>query len=60
MKEHPILFKPDMVAAILKKQKFQTRRIIKPQPMTSEKERMTWLNRKDWWICPAHGFKRIR
>ena len=32
MKEHPILFKPDMVAAILKKQKFQTRRIIKPQP----------------------------
>ena len=32
MKERPILFKPDMVAAIRHKRKFQTRRVIKGIP----------------------------
>jgi len=32
MKEHPILFKPEMIMAILDGKKSQTRRVIKPQP----------------------------
>lgn len=32
MKERPIIFNSEMVKAILKKQKMQTRRVVKPQP----------------------------
>lgn len=35
MKEHPILFMPEMVQAYYASEKWQTRRIIKPQPPAS-------------------------
>ena len=45
MKEHPILFSGPMVRAILEGRKFQTRRIVKPQP-----------SKHHWKILP--GYRR--
>lgn len=36
--EHPIIFSTDMVKAILERRATQTRRVIKPQPVSSELE----------------------
>jgi hypothetical protein len=47
MSEKPILFSSDMVKAILEKRKTQTRRIIKPQPSTSEYQLSTMIDTTD-------------
>lgn len=52
MKERPILFKGEMVNAILDGRKTQTRRVIKPQPnCVHDNHRWVWLKEK-WVDCP--------
>ncbi len=49
MADHPILFKPEMVRALLDGRKTQTRRIIKPQPPGN-------VVRHCWYAAPIYGF----
>ncbi|NQT33240.1 MAG: hypothetical protein HQ594_06185 [Candidatus Omnitrophica bacterium] len=52
MKEHPIIFSSDMILAILKDRKTQTRRVIKPQPCNWVENIEFDKNRN---ICILHG-----
>ena len=61
MAEHPILFKPEMIRAVLDGRKTQTRRVIKPQPSVGSYKgwRVSegiWRNTQSFpgrrWKCP--------
>jgi hypothetical protein len=58
MKEHPIIFKSEMVKAILEGRKMQTRRIIKPQPKIvdniDEGSHVEWSCKK-WPVLTIDG-----
>ena len=59
MKDHPILFKAEMVRAILDGRKTQTRRVIKPQPqmaqMISDRTASLCYPEMLWRECPHGG-----
>ncbi len=48
MKERPILFNTEMVKAVLDGKKYQTRRVVKPQPDTSLWKPEALLKEKEW------------
>lgn len=53
LKEKPILFKPELVKAILDGKKTQTRRIIKPQPFDPDKDYGKYFKElPEQWNCP--------
>lgn len=58
MKEKPIIFSSEMVKAILKNRKSQTRRIIKPQPTLASDGKIDWIVKKQWqgaWTLGVGG-----
>lgn len=56
MKELPILFRTEMVQAILSGNKCQTRRIIKPQPVIDDESGYVYFN-KHKYLFDIHNWK---
>lgn len=61
MKERPIIFSTEMVEAILDGRKFQTRRVIKPQPWHRRNERPPnqWCWARKGRIDDIHEFMKV-
>ena len=58
MKERPILFKTEMVKAILEGRKTQTRRIVKPQPLCIH-QRIAWNILTEEWCLYDEAQKEV-
>lgn len=58
IKERPILFKGEMVRAILDGRKTQTRRIVKPQPVFHKNKKLPWEWKPSGKDLPVYNWCR--